>query len=102
MPAATHAVAGAEPVVARERASNLVTVEAPMVGTFYRASCPDRPTVRARERSRQGRSDRLHHRGDEAHERDRDEVGGRIAKILVENGQAVEYGQPLFLIDPSR
>ena len=27
-------------------------------------------------------------------------VGGRIAKVLVENGQAVEYGQPLFLIDP--
>ena len=29
-------------------------------------------------------------------------VAGRIAKILVENGQAVEYGQPLFLIDPQR
>jgi acetyl-CoA carboxylase biotin carboxyl carrier protein len=29
-------------------------------------------------------------------------VGGRIAKILVENGHAVEYGQPLFLIEPAR
>jgi acetyl-CoA carboxylase biotin carboxyl carrier protein len=28
--------------------------------------------------------------------------GGRVAKILVDNGQAVEYGQPLFLIDPLR
>ena len=27
-------------------------------------------------------------------------VGGRVARILVENGQPVEYGQPLFLIDP--
>jgi acetyl-CoA carboxylase biotin carboxyl carrier protein len=27
-------------------------------------------------------------------------VAGRIAKILVENGQPVEYGQPLFLIEP--
>src|SRR6266705_1672334 len=29
-------------------------------------------------------------------------VGGRIVKIFVENGHAVEYGQPLFLIDPAR
>jgi len=27
-------------------------------------------------------------------------VAGRIARILVDNAQAVEYGQPLFLIDP--
>jgi acetyl-CoA carboxylase biotin carboxyl carrier protein len=27
-------------------------------------------------------------------------VAGRIMKILVENGQPVEYGQPLFLIEP--
>jgi biotin carboxyl carrier protein len=27
-------------------------------------------------------------------------TSGRIVKILVENGQPVEYGQPLFLIDP--
>jgi biotin carboxyl carrier protein len=29
-------------------------------------------------------------------------AGGRIVKILVENGHAVEYGQPLFLIEPMR
>ena len=29
-------------------------------------------------------------------------AGGRIAKILVDNGHAVEYGQPLFLIEPLR
>jgi biotin carboxyl carrier protein len=27
-------------------------------------------------------------------------VAGRIVKILVENGQPVEYGQPLFLVEP--
>jgi biotin carboxyl carrier protein len=27
-------------------------------------------------------------------------TAGRIAKILAENGQPVEYGQPLFLIEP--
>jgi acetyl-CoA carboxylase biotin carboxyl carrier protein len=29
-------------------------------------------------------------------------TAGRVGRILVENGQAVEYGQPLFLIEPSR
>jgi acetyl-CoA carboxylase biotin carboxyl carrier protein len=28
------------------------------------------------------------------------EIGGRVARILVKNGQAVEYGQPLMLIEP--
>ena len=27
-------------------------------------------------------------------------VAGRIARVLVENGQPVEFGQPLFLVDP--
>jgi acetyl-CoA carboxylase biotin carboxyl carrier protein len=27
-------------------------------------------------------------------------VAGRIAKVLVENGQPVEFGQPLFLVEP--
>jgi biotin carboxyl carrier protein len=29
-------------------------------------------------------------------------VPGRVAKILVENGQPVEYGQPLLLVEPAR
>jgi len=29
------------------------------------------------------------------------EVSGKIVKILVENGTPVEFGQPLFLVDPS-
>jgi len=29
-------------------------------------------------------------------------VAGRIAKVVVENGQPVEFGQPLFLVDPLR
>jgi len=29
------------------------------------------------------------------------EVRGRIVRILVDNGQPVEYGQSLFLVDPS-
>jgi acetyl-CoA carboxylase biotin carboxyl carrier protein len=29
-------------------------------------------------------------------------TAGRVVKILADNAQPVEYGQPLFLIDPSR
>jgi biotin carboxyl carrier protein len=29
-------------------------------------------------------------------------AAGRVAKILVENSQPVEYGQPLFLLEPQR
>jgi acetyl-CoA carboxylase biotin carboxyl carrier protein len=43
--------------------------------------------------------DALHHRGHEAAERDRVDVAGTVKAILVENGQPVEYGQPLFLIE---
>jgi biotin carboxyl carrier protein len=29
------------------------------------------------------------------------DVSGKLVRTLVENGEAVEYGQPLFIIDPS-
>ena len=28
------------------------------------------------------------------------EIGGRIVKLLVKNGQPVEYGQPLMIVEP--
>jgi acetyl-CoA carboxylase biotin carboxyl carrier protein len=101
--AAAPATAAAEhPLVADVVSPALVTLEAPMVGTFYRAPSPT--------------ADPFVNEGDVVKESQvlciieamklmneiESKVGGRIAKILVENGQAVEYGQPLFLIDPQR
>jgi biotin carboxyl carrier protein len=40
----------------------------------------------------------VHHRSDEAAERNRCRQAGTITQILVENGQPVEFGQPLFVI----
>jgi acetyl-CoA carboxylase biotin carboxyl carrier protein len=94
--------AGDKPLVADAVSPALVTLEAPMVGTFYRAPSPT--------------ADPFVNEGDVVKESQvlciieamklmneiESKVGGRIAKILVENGQAVEYGQPLFLIDPQR
>jgi acetyl-CoA carboxylase biotin carboxyl carrier protein len=103
MPATSHvAVATTEAAAATERASHLVTVEAPMVGTFYRASAPTaEPYVRENDLVKEGQIVCIIEAMKLMNEIET-KSAGRIAKILVENGQAVEYGQPLFLIDPSR
>jgi acetyl-CoA carboxylase biotin carboxyl carrier protein len=77
-----------------------VTVEAPIVGTFYRASAPNaEPYVREGDVVKQGQIVCIIEAMKLMNEIE-SKVGGRIVSILVENGQPVEYGQPLFSIDP--
>jgi acetyl-CoA carboxylase biotin carboxyl carrier protein len=103
--AATAAVpAGGLPdsVVIVERPGNMVTVEAPMVGTFYRASSPTAdPYVREGDVVKEGQIVCIIEAMKLMNEIEA-KIAGRVAKVLVENGQAVEYGQPLFLIEPAR
>jgi acetyl-CoA carboxylase biotin carboxyl carrier protein len=99
---ATPAPAGADerPLVADTVSPALVTVEAPMVGTFYRASSPTAdPYVQEGDVVKEGQVLCIIEAMKLMNEIE-SKVGGRIARILVENGHAVEYGQPLFLIDP--
>jgi acetyl-CoA carboxylase biotin carboxyl carrier protein len=80
--------------------STLVTVEAPMVGTFYRASSPTaEPFAREGDPVKAGQILCIIEAMKLMNEIET-RTAGRVAKILVENGQAVEYGQPLFLIEP--
>jgi len=82
----------------RNADENLHAIVSPMVGTFYQAPAPDAPPfVKV---------------GDKVHEKTvvciieamklmneiEAEVNGEIVEVLVENGQLVEYGQPLFLV----
>jgi len=91
-----------EPTVIVERPSNMVTVEAPMVGTFYRASSPTaEPYVREGDTVKEGQIVCIIEAMKLMNEIEV-KVAGRVAKILVENGRAVEYGQPLILIEPTR
>ena len=91
-----------DPVVLVERPGNMMTVEAPMVGTFYRASSPTAdPYVREGDVVKEGQIVCIIEAMKLMNEIEA-KVAGRVAKVLVENGQAVEYGQPLFLIEPSR
>ena len=80
--------------------AHLLTVEAPMVGTFYRAPSPDAPPfVRQGDRVKKGQVVCIIEAMKLMNEIE-SKVAGRVVKVLVENTQPVEYGQPLFLLEP--
>jgi acetyl-CoA carboxylase biotin carboxyl carrier protein len=73
-------------------------VKAPMVGTFYRSPSPDaKPFVELGHSITEGQTVRIIEAMKLMNEIESD-AGGVIKAILVENGQPVEYGQPLFII----
>jgi acetyl-CoA carboxylase biotin carboxyl carrier protein len=78
----------------------LTKIVSPMVGTFYRAPAPDAdPYVEIGRQVDVGQTVCIIEAMKLMNEIE-SEVRGRIVKIAVENGQPVEYGQLLFLIDP--
>jgi biotin carboxyl carrier protein len=82
--------------------AHLVPVEAPMVGTFYRASSPSaEPYVHEGDLVKEGQILCIIEAMKLMNEIEA-KIAGRIAKIFPENAQPVEYGQPLFLIDRGR
>jgi acetyl-CoA carboxylase biotin carboxyl carrier protein len=88
------------PVVDVSPTTKLVPIEAPMVGTFYRAPSPNaEPYVREGDVVKEGQILCIIEAMKLMNEIE-SKASGRIAKALVENGQPVEYGQPLFLIEP--
>ena len=97
-PAAPQAPAAAAASAEADAKADLHRITSPMVGTFYSAPSPGAPSfVKA---------------GDIVNEKTvvciveamklmneiEAEVNGQIVEVLVENGQLVEYGQPLFLV----
>ena len=82
--------------------SSMVTIEAPMVGTFYRASSPTaEPYVNEGDLVKEGQILCIIEAMKLMNEIE-SKVGGRIVKVFVENAHPVEFGQSLFLIDPAR
>ena len=99
---ATSEEGGAVPLVSEAVPAGMVSVEAPMVGTSYRAPSPSaEPYVNEGTVVKEGQILCIIEAMKLMNEIE-SKVGGRIVKIFVENGHAVEYGQPLFLIDPAR
>lgn len=83
-----------------EKSNGFIEITSPMVGTFYRAPSPDAPPfIQVGDRVAIGQTVCII----EAMKLMNDmpaEVSGKVVKILVDNGTTVEYGQPLFLVDP--
>ena len=73
-------------------------VKSPMVGTFYRSASPGaKPFVEIGSQVKEGETVCIIEAMKILNEIETDK-GGTITQILCENGQAVEYGQPLFVI----
>ncbi|MGA8941742.1 MAG: acetyl-CoA carboxylase biotin carboxyl carrier protein [Thermoactinomyces sp.] len=78
--------------------STLHKIVSPMVGTFYRAPAPDAdPYVKEGDTVQNNTIVCIVEAMKLMNEIEA-EVNGTIVKVLVENGQLVEYGQPLFLV----
>jgi acetyl-CoA carboxylase biotin carboxyl carrier protein len=79
--------------------ANLLPIKSPMVGTFYRSPAPDAdPYVEENSTVEVGQTVCIVEAMKLMNEIESD-VTGRIARILVENAQPVEYGQVLFLVE---
>ena len=93
VPAAASAPAAAAPAAPAGHAVN-----APMVGTFYRAPSPGaQPFVEVGQSVKEGQPLCIIEAMKLLNEIEADKAGV-IKEILVENGEPVEYGQPLFII----
>ena len=87
-----------EPVVETKQ-ENYYEVKAPMVGTYYSSPSPDSdPYVKVGDTVKSGSVLCIIEAMKLMNEIE-SEVTGKIVKIMVENAQAVEYNQTLFLID---
>jgi len=80
--------------------TNLIEIRSPMVGTFYCAPAPEaKPYVDVGQEVKVGQVVCIIEAMKLMNEIEA-EIAGRIVEILVENAKPVEFGQPLFLVDP--
>jgi acetyl-CoA carboxylase biotin carboxyl carrier protein len=86
--------------VAEPEVSSAIRLESPMVGTFYRSQSPAQPAfVDEGDRVEVGQTLCILEAMKLFNEYKSDHAGV-IRRILVENAQPVEYGQPLFELEP--
>ncbi len=96
-PAAPAAAEGAAPAAAAAPSGH--SVKSPMVGTFYRAASPGaKPFVEVGAQVKEGDTLCIIEAMKILNEIEADK-SGTVTRVLAENGQAVEYGQSLFVIE---
>ena len=92
------ATTAASPAAAEAEPPGSITVVSPMVGTFYRSPKPDADHFVEVDDSVEEDTTLCIIEAMKVMNEIKAEHKGRIAKILVENGEPVEFGQPLFII----
>lgn len=81
--------------------SNFTTIKAPMVGTFYRAASPEaKPYAEIGQIVDVGQVVCIIEAMKLMNEI-KSEIKGKVVEVLVENSRSVEYGQPLFKVEPA-
>ncbi|MAI19733.1 MAG: acetyl-CoA carboxylase, biotin carboxyl carrier protein [Kiritimatiellaceae bacterium] len=104
-PAVAAAPVAAAPAAAPAEAaapapSNLLEITSPMVGTFYRKPAPDKP-AHVNEGDAVGESSTVCIvEAMKVMNEIAAEVSGTIVEVLVEDGAPVQFGQPLFTVEP--
>jgi acetyl-CoA carboxylase biotin carboxyl carrier protein len=95
--AASSALAPSAPAAAADEH----IIKSPIVGTFYAGPSPDAgPFVRAGDVVEAGQTVCIIEAMKLMNEIEAD-ISGEIARVMVENGQPVEYGEPLFALRPT-
>lgn len=97
--AAIGDAAPGEELPGEESPENTAEIRTPMVGTFYRTPAPDaEPFVEEGDVVREGDVICIIEAMKLMNEI-KSEVNGTVVKVLAENGQAVEFNQPLFIVE---
>ncbi len=87
--------------VPKETNSKAIEIKSPMVGTFYRAPSPEAPPyVEVGQNVEPGQVICIIEAMKLMNEI-KSEVKGKIVEVLVDNAEPLEFGQPIFLIEPS-
>ena len=81
-------------------ASKLIEVKSPMVGTFYRSPSPESPSFVEEGQDIDVGQVVCIIEAMKLMNEIKSEVKGKLQKVLVENGEPVEFGQTLFILEP--
>jgi acetyl-CoA carboxylase biotin carboxyl carrier protein len=101
-PAAASAPAAAGGGGGGKAEEDLITIKSPMVGTFYSAPNPDSdPYVSVGSEVEKDKTVVCVIEAMKVFNEIHADTTGAIARVLVSNGQTVEFGQPLFLVKPA-
>ena len=99
-PAAATAAVAAPPPAEPAKDEGLVAIKSPMVGTVYLAPDPESPPYVSVGREVDPSTPVCIIEAMKVFNEIRSEIAGTVERILVQNEQAVEFGQPLMLVRP--